>query len=265
MRIASTGHALFAATLIILGIMGLISGDFGPIWDSVPKAWPARTALAYLCDFICLACGVGLFLRSTAAIAARVLLIYLLLWLLLIKGRYIVLAPLVEGPYQSAGETAVFVAAAWVLYAWLATDWDKKHAGFAVGERGLRIARVLYGLALIAFGFSHYAYLELTAPLVPDWLPGHVFWAYFTGATYLATGAAMIIGVFARLAAVLSAWQIGLMTVLVWAPILAAGHVSEQHWVETVVSCALTAGAWLVADCYRGLPWLAVNRVRDVT
>lgn len=248
MRIASAGHALFAGTLIILGIMGLISGDFGPIWDAVPNAWPARGALAYLCDFVCLACGIGLFMQRTMVIAARVLLVFLLLWLLLIKGRYIVLSPLVEGPYQSAGETAVFVAAAWVLYAWFAADWDRKHAGFAVGERGLRIARALYGLALIAFGFSHYAYLELTAPLVPDWLPGHVFWAYFTGATYLAAGAAMIIGAFARLAAVLSAWQIGLMTALVWVPILAAGHVSEQHWVETVVSCALTTAAWLVAD-----------------
>jgi uncharacterized membrane protein len=189
-----------------------------------------------------------------------VLLVYLLLWLVFIKGQYIVLAPLVEGPYQSAGETAVFVAAAWVLYAWFAEDWDRQHVEFAVGDKGLRIARVVYGLALIAFGFSHYAYLELTAPLVPAWLPGHVFWAYFTGATYLAAGVAMIIGVFGRLAAVLSAWQIGLMTVLVWAPILAAGHVSEQHWIETVVSCALTAGAWAVADSYRGMPWLAVNK-----
>jgi uncharacterized membrane protein len=260
MRIASTGHALFAATLIILGIMGLISGDFAAIWDSVPKAWPARVPLAYLCDFICLGCGIGLLVRRTAPVASRVLLVYLLLWLVLVKGRYIVLAPLVEGSYQSAGETAVFVAAAWVLYAWFAEDSDRQRFAFAVGDKGLRIARVLYGLALIAFGFSHLAYLELTAPLVPNWLPAHVFWAYFTGTTYLVAGAAMIIGVFARLAAALSAVQIGLMTVLVWMPILAAGHVSEQHWVETVVSCALTAGAWVVADSYRGMPWLALNK-----
>jgi uncharacterized membrane protein len=253
MRIASTGHALFAAILIILGILGLISGDFGAIWDSVPEAWPVRVPLAYLCNLICLVCGIGLFLRRTALVAARVLLVYLLLWLLLIKGRYILLAPLVEGPYQSAGETAVLVAAAWVLYAWFAGDWDRQHVEFAVGDKGLRIARVLYGLALVAFGFSHFVYLELTAPLVPSWLPVHVFWAYFTGTTYLAAGAAVIIGVFARLAAALSVVQIGLMTVLVWLPILAAGHVSEQHWVETVVSFALTAGAWVVAESYRGV------------
>ncbi len=257
-RIASLGHAAFAVTMIGLGIQGLLKRDFAPIWEPVPAGVPARSMLIYLCALVPLASGIGLLWRRAAAAAARVLLAFLLLWFLLLRLPHVVISPTV-GVWYSSCQTAVIVAAGWVLYAWFAADRDRQRLGFVTGARSVRIARVLYGLALIPFGLAHFVYLQATAPLVPDWLPAHVAWAYFTGGTFVAAGIAVLIGVYARLAAALSALQIGLFTLLVWVPVVASGANASQ-WAEFVVSWALTAGGWVVAESYRDISWLAVGK-----
>ena len=256
MRIASVGHAVFAVTMITLGILGLIKGGFAPVWQPIPKSVPA---LAYLCAFISLASGIGLLWQRGATAATRVLLAFLLLWLLLLRVPGIFLSLSVD-LWWSACEIAVMAAGAWVLYVRFAAEWDRRRLGFVTGENGLRVARVLYGLALIPFGLAHFIYLKHTAELVPGWLPWHQFWAYFTGTALIAAGVSVVTGVYARLAAALSAFEIGMFLLLVWVPIVAAGSKDAFQWSETVVSLALMAGAWVVADSYRGMPWLVVKK-----
>ncbi len=260
-RIASIGHAAFAATMIGLGIQGLVERRFAPLWEPVPEGVPGRSLLIYLCALVSLATGLGLLWRRAAAASARVLLAFLVLWLLLLRLPLMVRSPTVEFWYSSC-QTAVIVAAAWVLHVWFAAGPDRRRPGSATGDRGLRIARVLYGMALIPFGLAHFIYLRATAPLVPDWLPAHVAWACFTGGTFVAAGIAVLVDVYARLAATLSVLQIGLFTLLVWVPIVASGAANASQWGEFVVSWALTAGGWVVADSYRGTSWFAVGTRR---
>lgn len=243
---------LFALMMIGIGVAGVLSGTFAPIWAGVPKSLPDRHLLAYLTTFVSLASGAGLLMRRWAALAALILLVLLIIWTVLFKVPFIVRQPLVEVSYQSTGENAVLIAGAWVLYVWLA-----KARIFLAGDVGMRVAHLLYGFALIAFGFSHFAYLSLTAPLIPKWLPpSQVFWAYFTGAAYLAAGVAVVTGIAGRLGAVGSALMITLITLIVWGPGIVAGKFDSSNWQEPIVSWALTAAAWVVAASFERYPWL---------
>jgi len=108
------------------------------VWQPVPRRVPARDVLVYLCAIVSLGCGLGLLWTRAAGFAARVLLASLVLWLSLFRVGDIVRAPASFGVWDGCAETAVMVAGAWALSAHFA------------GVPGVRIARVLFGLAVTA-------------------------------------------------------------------------------------------------------------------
>jgi uncharacterized membrane protein len=248
--IRTPGRVFFALTMIGIGILGLTRGAFTPTWSGVPKAFPARAALAYLCALVCLASGIGLMWRRTAGVAARMLVGSFVIWVVLIRLPGILKAPAATDPWWAIGDTAVMLAASLVLYSCLAADADRRRFGVAPSDKTLRIARIFFGLGLIPFGVAHFTYFQHTVDMVPAWMPWHVAWASLTGAGFIAAGAAVLTGVYARLAATLVTLQLGAFTLLVWVPVVAA-HPSPSDWAEFVSSWVLTAAAWVVVDSYR--------------
>jgi uncharacterized membrane protein len=256
MRIAITGRAIFAVTMIGLGIIGLIDRDFVPVWNPAPHVF-AGGMLVSLASLISLAAGIGLLTRRMTGAAARLLLTTFLLWLLLFRLPNFLLVPAFAACW-SVFPITVMLSAALVLYVGFTTDWDRKHLSLVIGSNGLRIARALYGLSLIFFGTAHFIDVKDTLALIPHWLPGHLFWAYFTGCTFIAAGIAALTGLCARLAVTLSVLQLTLFLVLVWLPIVATGSGNPFQWSEAILNVALVAAGWVVADSYRGTSWMVM-------
>lgn len=222
----TASRAAFAVIAIAYGIAGLVWPAFGPIWQ-------AHGALVVVCAVVSIACGIGLLIPRTAPWTARAWFAYLALWMLLFRGRDIVNAPHAFGSYDGCAETLALVAAAWVLTGW------------RVG-----IAQRIYGVVMIPFGLAHLVYPVQTAQLVPSWLPAHLALAYATGIAFLLAGSAILVGIYARLAATLSAVQVGLFTLLVWVPIVGRGATSAFVWHELGISVALTAAGAIIAGSY---------------
>jgi uncharacterized membrane protein len=244
-RALMIGVSVFAASAVILGLVGLVSGDFAAVWQPVPATLPGRVALAYLTAIAFIACGVGLPWRRSASASAVVLaalyFIFALLWLPRVAAR-----PRFIGTWNGVCEQLALVAAA-VTYWAAAAPRNGGIAGRAT--RLARIARFLFGVCLLSFGATHFAALQATADMVPKWLPpSSRFWAAATGIFHIAAGVAILVDVYAVLAARLFTAMLVGFGALVWAPRLLANLHVHQVWAGNAVNLTLIGAAWLMAD-----------------
>lgn len=244
------GLSLFAVGLLALGVIALVVGDFAMVWQPVPDSLPGRHALALATGALMILLAFGLSMRATRAWAVRILLPYLVLWAAL-KIPAVVAAPKMEAVYLGLGELTLLLSGGWTLFASFAALAPGSALEFLTGERGLKMARILFALSIIPIGLSHVVYADITAGFVPQWLPYRVGWAYLTGAGQIASGLGVLFGVLPQIAAWAEAGQITLYTLLVWGPMAVRGfHAkdSRMSWTGFFISWIFGAAAWLVAQ-----------------
>jgi uncharacterized membrane protein len=248
MRVSGPGHAVFAIALAGFGVLSLGSGDFAYVWQPVPAWVIGRSVLAYASGALLLACSAGLLWPRTLASSSLVLTLSGMASMLLLHAPRIARAPQNEVEWFNLGEIATVVAGAWILFAGAAPPNGWRRA--VVGQRGARLARRLFALALPAFGLSHFVYAEATAGMVPSWLPGHLAWAYITGAAHIAAGLAILLGFLARLAATLEGLMVSIFLLIVNVPDLVRAPAGRVQWTEVFVASAIGGVAFLVARSY---------------
>jgi uncharacterized membrane protein len=93
-------------------------------------------------------------------------------------------------------------------------DW-KRARGF---DKLLLFGPIFYAAPLAAFGTEHFTLTKVIASIIPKWIPGHYFWAYFVGACFIAAALSLVTGIQARLAASLVALTMFLFVALMYFP-----------------------------------------------
>ncbi len=237
------GWCVYALGVMALGGVCLAFGDFHP-GQPMPKDFPGRTLLAYTAAVFMLVAGAAVLWRRTMAWGGAALTVYFALIVVVLMNGRVLLAHYAEyGPYESIAIELAIAAGALIIYA-ASADIDA-----ALASRLMRLAQVVFAVCALVFGGAHFVYMNLTAPLVPKWLPpSQEFWGYATGVCHIAGGVAILSGVQARLGAILLTIMFASFTPLVHVPMLLADSSSHWIWNENAVNIALVGAAWVVAD-----------------
>jgi uncharacterized membrane protein len=88
-------------------------------------------------------------------------------------------------------------------------------AGGALAVAGYNWGGVLFASTIVSFGIDHFLYGRDATGYMPLWIPGKIFWIYFTGAALFCSGMAIMLKIRPRLAAFLLGMMIFIFFIIV--------------------------------------------------
>lgn len=234
------GRAVFAAAIVVFGLLCFIHGQPVSGLQPLPAWLPAPSLWAYATGVVLVLCGLGLLTARSARMAALALAALLLLWFVTLHAPIVIAAPRNGSAWVAMFETLAAAAAAVVL-AGMASAAGDDRLGW------VRAGRYAFAISLPVFAASHFIYAGFVATLVPAWIPAPLFWAWFTGAAHLAAGLAVLTGVQARLAALLAGAMYGTWALILHLPRVASDPGNRAEITSLVVAVALCGAAWIIA------------------
>jgi uncharacterized membrane protein len=255
------GWRVYGLGVMALGLACLAFREFDP-GQSVPGDFPAHTALAYAAGAFMVIAAASVQWRQTVAWGSAALTTYYAIFVVILMNGRLLPAHYAEfGIYENTSMQLAITAGGLIIFA------SAANIGTALAARLTQTAQLAFGVCSLVWGSAHFVYMNLTAPMVPKWLPPtQEFWGYATGIAFLAAGAAILTGVQARLAAILLTIMIAIFGLLANGPALLADHSTHFNWSESSLNLTLIGVAWVAADSLplprrKGIPVLENYKV----
>jgi uncharacterized membrane protein len=242
-----TGRALFLAAVFGFGLMHCFYAMTikapvpGPPWVPGGRIWAGVMAVFLI------AAGVAIMTRARARLAAGLLALVLFLLVLFHYVPLLAANSRNPGPWTSGFELLAMCGTALILAAATPVEAAEYPPRPAMGNPLIHAGRFLLAALLVVVGVQHLIYAHFVATLVPGWIPGHLFWAYFVGVAFFAAALAIASGVQRRLAGMLLGAMFFLWVLIVHLPrIIGAVH-NGNEWTSGLLALAMSGGALIVA------------------
>lgn len=115
----------------------------------------------------------------------------------------------------------------------------------------IALAPVFFAASLAAFAPEHFVGPAFVKGMVPKWMPGGAFWAYFVGSALIAASTSLVVRKFDRLAAQLLGTMFFLFVCLIYVPSAIRHMTAWQAWLILFRDLTFSAGAWALTGSRR--------------
>ncbi|GAB3223429.1 DoxX family protein [Spirosoma arcticum] len=245
-NILTIGRLLYAIAIASLGVKMLVVGGLPADLIRKPEALPDRAVLGYVVGSLLVIIGGCIALKTRVRVVALALTGVLILFAVSSHLPALLTNPANPAPWTPFFELVALAGGALVLAGWFSPGDD---GGFRDGpDRALsQWGRYLFAGSLLVFGGLHFLFAPFIATLIPAWIPGQLFWAYFVGVAFVATAVSLLLN---RYVSVSTAW-LGSMFLL-WVIVLhgpravAKPHV-EPEWTSLLIALAMSGVAFVLA------------------
>jgi uncharacterized membrane protein len=242
-KIVALGPVILAASIAVFGMEHF---TFAAVVAGMVPAWiPGHLFWALLVGACLVGASLSIAVRKYAGVAALLLGVMIVLFVFLIHIPGIVSSHgsrllWVVGLRDLAFAGGALSVAATQAEAWTAQD----------RQRLVTVARLFIAIPIVFLGVEQFLHPELApgvplAKLTPLWLPGHLLWAFLTGAVYVVAGLSLILNKESRLAATWLGLMILLLVLVLYVPIVAMNPADIGNGLNYLADTLLLGGSAL--------------------
>ncbi len=246
--LTAAGRWIFAATTIAFGVEYLIFGYYLGGLPPMPPWAPGGAAGAYLVGILLVGAGLSMgsgFYARWSAIFVGVWFSLSVLFLHLLHANDVVHS---GNDRTRALETLALGAAALVLAGMRPASRGVGAEEDASSAKLIAIGRWLFAFTLVIFGVQHFMYAQFIATLVTAWIPGHLFFVYFTGVAMIAAGLAIALKILGYWGALgMAAMFLSWVLVLHGPRVMASLH-NKDEWSSLFVALGMGGASLIIAS-----------------
>ena len=248
-KIAGSGWFIFAIAITVFGAENVICARYGEAVAPVIPFLPGNPLLGYVTGIALLAAGLSIATKIKARLAAILLGALFFLCVLFLQISRVAASPLDVSVRTCAFETLAMCGSAWILAGTFPVEGGYFGHWENAANRLAGPGRFFFAASSVVFGIDHLLIPKLIAGLVPAWIPWGLFWAYFTGAAFIAAGICIAIRWMADWAAALLGKMFLLWFLLLHVPRIATvtGSHNPDEWSSAFIALGMCGGCWITA------------------